>query len=123
MKYKKIRNNVHRHIVEAKSNYFTKLLQDCKWDSSKLWKAFKQVIPNRQTSNITSFKVHEKTIYTARSIADGFNQFCVNIGNKRAECFSYESETSVNVIAACQSSFTLGPITSEFASKTIYQLK
>ena len=28
-----------------------------------------------------------------------------------------------NVIAACQSSFTLGPITSEFVSKTINQLK
>ena len=119
MKYKKLRNNVHRHIEEAKSNYFTSLLQN----SSKLWKAFKQVLPTKQTSNITSLKVDEKTIFTAKSIADGFNQFFMSIENKLAECFTYETENSVNVIAACQSSFTLGPITSEFVSKTINQLK
>ena len=101
MKYKKLRNNVHRHIEEAKSNYFTSLLQDCKGDSSKLWKAFKQVLPTKQTSNITSLKVDEKTIFTAKSIADGFNQFFMSIENKLAECFTYETENSVNVIAAC----------------------
>ena len=77
-----------------------------------------------KSTTVCGISITAKSIVNqSKSIADGFNLFFVSIGNKVAECFLYESENPVNVIAACQSSFTLGSITSEFVSKTVNQLK
>ena len=75
MKYKKLRNNVHRHIEEAKSNYFTSLLQDCGGDSSKLWKAFKFYQPNRLLISQVSKLMKRQSSQQNQSLMDLTN-FC-----------------------------------------------
>ena len=122
MKYKNLRNDVHRHIEKAKSDYYTNILHECRGDSAKLWKAFNQVLPAKLTPTFSSLKVDDITYTTAKSIADGFNTFFVSVGNKLAECFSHCSEESGS-LGTCNSTFTIAPVTSEFVSKCIIQLK
>ena len=121
MKYKNLRNDVHRHIEKAKSDYYNNILQECRGDSAKLWKAFNQVLPSKLTSTFSSLKIDDTTYTTAKSIADGFNKFFVSIGNTLTECFLYHPEPSGS-IGTCNSTFTIAPITSEFVFKYITQL-
>ena len=112
-----------RHIEKAKSSdYYTNILQECRGDSAKLWKAFNQVLPSKLTSTFSSLKIDDTAYTTAKSIADGFNKFFVSIGNKLAECFLYHPEANGSSIGTCNSTFTIAPITSEFVSKYIIQL-
>ena len=106
MKYKNLRNDVHRHIEKAKSNYYTNILQECREDSAKLWKAFNQALPSKLTSTFSSLKIDDTTYTTAKSIADGFDKFFVSIGNKLAECILYPPEASGS-IGTCNSTFTI----------------
>ena len=121
MKYKNLRNDVHRHIEKAKSDYYTNILQEGRGDSAKIWKAFNQVLRSKLTSTFSSLKIDDTTHTTAKSVADGFNKFFESVGNKLAECFLYHSESSGN-IGTYNSTFTIAPITSEFVSKYIIQL-
>lgn len=114
---------MHRQIEKAKTDYFTGLLHDCKGDFSKLWKAFKQVLPSKLDATTSNLKVERGPCITAKSIGDGFNQFFVSIGNKLGRCFTCDPRALVYDTVTCQSTFTLAPVTTEFVSKFIIKLK
>ena len=66
MKRKNLRNDVHRHIEKAKSDYYINILQECRGDSAKLWKAFNQVLPSKLTSTFSSLKIDDSSYTTAK---------------------------------------------------------
>ena len=67
-------NQIDSKFEKSKSEYYIKLLEDCKGDSSKLWKAFK-VLPNKLDVTPSTLKSDDGPCNTALAIANGFNHF------------------------------------------------
>ena len=112
--YRSLRNKVHCEIKKAKSEYYCKLINDSRNNSTDIWKAIKATLPsNKSCQNVTS-------LY---SIASTFNNFCVSIGRKLADKIPGIKESPTDGIPKATSVFQFQPITSDFVTKMIKQLK
>ena len=81
-RYKLYKNKLTFILIMAEKNYYSKLLQKHKNDVKGTWKILNNVI-KKKNSTCTSFpeffKVNGTTLSDKNEIADGFNNFFVNI--------------------------------------------
>lgn len=104
-KYKKYRNTLTVVLKNAKRNYFSTILEECKDDTRKTWQTINQLLHGQngsvKTTDVEKLTVHvdgeKKIIADEFSIASEFNNFFVDIGPNLAnkiphidtDCTSY----------------------------------
>ena len=86
VKYDKYRNKLTKLIRIAKSSYYTKLFEGEKPSMSNTWKIINQILHktgnNTPPSNI--FNVGNNIVQNPQEIADGLNNYFINIGQHLA---------------------------------------
>ena len=81
VEYKKYRNRLNKIIHDAEREYYNKLFQENQSNLKNSWKILKTVInKKKQTTSCSRFKSNGATVTDKDVIANGFNNFFVNIG-------------------------------------------
>ena len=88
--WKRFRNKTHTIITRAREQYYNKLLKSHHNSSRQLWKTFGKILNKNKTkqSKISSLNINDNKVYDSQSIADSFNNFFSQIGDKLADKFS-----------------------------------
>ena len=66
--YKKLRNLANREEKNLKSKYYCQLIEGCKDDGSKMWRAIKEVLPSEKGSVIFSVVDKRRLYYNKLSV-------------------------------------------------------
>ena len=82
-KYKTYKNKLTSILRTAEKEYYSKLLTDAKGNIKNTWKILNTIINKKtNTSKLPShFECNEINIVSKQSIADGFNNFFVDVGS------------------------------------------
>ena len=81
MIYKRFRNVLHNKLHIAEKAHYDKLINDNKHNLKKSWKILKDIINKKKSSSCFSKFVVNKSITTDKQkIAEGFNNFYINVG-------------------------------------------
>ena len=82
-KYKTYKNKLTSILRTAEKEYYSKLLTDAKGNIKSTWKILNTIINKKtNTSKLPShFECNEINIVSKQSIADGFNNFFVDVGS------------------------------------------
>ena len=82
-KYKTYKNKLTSILRTAEKEYYSKLLMDAKGNIKSTWKILNTIINKKtNTSKLPShFECNEINIVSKQSIADGFNNFFVDVGS------------------------------------------
>ena len=119
--YHKLRNLANREERSLKSQYYCKLIEDAKNDSSLMWKAIKQTLPSNHMDTNAIFsngKLHTSFI----GIAEHLNRHFSNIGRFLAKAFCNTSSVlSKNPTSAYD--FKLNPVSELFVHKELSKMK
>ena len=119
--YRKLRNFASREEKSLKSQYYCKLIEDAKNDSSLMWKAIKQTLPSNHMDTNAIFsngKLHTSFI----DIAEHLNQHFSNIGKYLGKAFrNTSSALSKNATSAYD--FKLNPVSEMFVHKELSKMK
>ena len=86
--YRKLKNAASTIGRNLKSKYFCKLIEDSKYDGSKMWKAIKETLPSK-TSGISMIEDDGKVHQEAMSIAEIMNNHFATMGKKLSKAFGY----------------------------------
>ena len=79
--YKIYRNKLNSLLRKAKKEYFAKKLDHHKHNMRNTWKTIKCILnKSKSTKFATKFKYNNKVYTNPVDIANGFNNFCINIG-------------------------------------------
>ena len=129
--YKKQKNFVNRETRRCKSEYYTKLIDENKQNSSALWKTLNQVTSRKRSPCIACVE-SEGIIYSdTKSMATIFNEYFASIGTRLAN--RLRSLTTVTTRAICSTrnwfnsnmipKFELQPVCEQFVYDLLRQLK
>ena len=72
---------------KSKKNYYSDLIDSCKYNIKKTWDVMKEIIGSKRVTNapLTNFiKVKPRKIFDKKEIAEIFNNYFVNIGRNLA---------------------------------------
>ena len=84
--YKRYRAVLRKSIREAKRLYHIRMFDTFKNDIKKTWSFINNSLNrNNKKINSTEFNVNDQTITDENHIAEEFNNYFINIGNKLAE--------------------------------------
>ena len=103
-KYKNYKNLFYTIKKKAKKIYYSNKLLKCTGDVKKTWKVMKDIIGKSKTksTNLTCKRTINKVdLYNKPKIADAFNDFFTNIGQKLASKILKSSktfETYINIM-------------------------
>ena len=79
--YKRFRNVLHNRLHMAEKAHYDKLINDNKHNLKKSWKILKEIINEKKSSSRFSKFIVNKSITTDKQkIAEGFNNFYINVG-------------------------------------------
>ena len=80
LQYKQYRNKLNKLLFEAEKDHYEKLLNENRNNLRKSWRILKDVINKKKvTSSCSKFVVSGKTTTDKIKIANGFNQYFVNL--------------------------------------------
>ena len=120
--YRKLRNFASREEKSLKSQYYCKLIENAKNDSSSLWKAIKQTLPSNQMDTNAIFsngKLHASCI---GQIAQHLNQHFSNIGRYLAKAFRNTSSVLLKNATSAYD-FKLNPVSELFVLNELSKMK
>ena len=104
--YRKLRNFASREERSLNSQYYCKLIEDAKNDSSSMWKAIKRTLPSNHMNTNDIFangKLHASSI----GIAEHLNQHLFNIGRYLAKSFRNTSSVLAENVTSAYGLFKL----------------
>ena len=90
--YRNIRNQTTNMIKQVKKTYYTDTIKENKDDSKQLWKTIKTLLPSKVHGKISEINVDGKQLCDPKQIADTFNAFFVQVGQKLAQRFVSSKE-------------------------------
>ena len=93
--YKKLRNYANREERQLKSTYFCNLIDDSKSDSSRMWKALKQVLPSKDVKEVQGIKSKKRVFTKPGDIAQTLNKHVSTIRQKLARDFKRGNTTNI----------------------------
>ena len=120
--YKKLRNLSNREEKNLKSKYYCQLIEDCKDDGSKMWRAIKEVLPNEKGSVIFSVFDKERLYYNKQSVAKIMNDYFVSIGKTLSKAFG-RTTPNASVNSSMSKKFYLNNASVKFVTNTLRTLK
>ena len=102
---KKQKNFVNREIRRCKSEYYTKLIDENKQNSSALWKTLNQVTSRKKNPGIACVE-SEGIIYSdTKSMATIFNEYFASIGTRLANRLRSLTTVTTGAISSTQNWF------------------
>ena len=128
--YKKYRNKLNHITGLSKKQYYFNLFTTCKNNSSKLWKTINDIVKYKKPCKVNhTSKIRNnlnEIIYEGNLIANCFNDFFADIGNKMASQISVSQQSyfpsSTALIPSNPNTFFLDPITINEVGKNIAEL-
>ena len=79
--YKRFRNVLHNKLHLAEKDHYDKLINDNKHNLKKSWKILKEIINKKKSSSrYSKFIVNNSITTDKQKIAEGFNNFYINVG-------------------------------------------
>ena len=93
----KLRNEVRSNIKKSKSTYYINLINESKGNSSKLWKAVNEALPDHPSNPITSLNHNGMSVTSSTGIASAFDDFFTNIGSNLSKKFSSSPTILINI--------------------------
>ena len=79
--YKRFRNLLNKRLLIAEKAHYDKLINDNKHNLKKSWKILKDIINKKKSSSrFSKFLVNETLTTDKQKIAEGFNNFYINVG-------------------------------------------
>ena len=94
--YRKLRNCANREEKKLKSEYYCRLIEDAKGDSSKTWKEIKETLPSNHSEinaipSDCKFETDPKS--TARTLTDHFS----SIGKRLSKAYTHWGESLLSI--------------------------
>ena len=118
--HRKLRNCANSEEKKLKSEYYCRLIEDAKGDSSKMWKTIKETLPSNH-NEINAVFSHGKLQTDPKGIAETLNNHFSSIGKRLAKAFS--GSKPIRYGAVPNSSFSLKYVTSTFVEKQLRLMK
>ena len=80
--YSMFRNRVNRELKKSKKSYFSSYFQEHNNNIKKTWEGIRKIVNTKNTLNygISQLNIKGKTIVEPKEIANGVNDFFVNVG-------------------------------------------
>ena len=119
----KLRNAVPGNIKTSKSTYYVNLINESKGNSSKLWKAVNEVLPDRLSNPITTINHNGMSFTSSSGIASALNDFFANIGTKLCNKLCSITYDFTQYLQRPSSTFNLIEISQEFVRGQLGRLK
>ena len=125
--YKKFKNRLSHILKTAERKYYAEQILKHKSNMKKTWAIIKQVInKNKYSSTCKKFKHNDKTIEDGVDIANGFNDFYVNVGQSLARKIPKTNKAPCDFMKNCNvnnCTFTPAHVTPEEVLKIIANFK
>ena len=118
--YRKLRNCANSEEKKLKSEYYCRLIEDVKGDSSKMWNTIKETLPSNH-NEINAVFSHGKLQTDPKGIAETLNNHFSSIGKRLAKAFS--GLKPIRCGAVPNSSFSLKSVKSAFVEKQLRLMK
>ena len=118
-KFKQIIHFTNREEKRLKSDYYCRLIEDARGDSSRMWKAIKETLPSKH-NEINAISADGKLQTDPTNIAETLNNHFSSIGKKLAKAFR---SVVPSQCFTCSARFSLQPVTLSFVEKQLSQLK
>ena len=114
-----LRNCANREEKKLKSEYYCRLIEDAKGDSSKMWKAIKETLPSNH-NEINAIFADGKLQTVPKTIAETLNDHFSSVGKRLAKAFS---GAFTDKCVAPNSTFSFQPVSSVYVEKQLRQMK
>ena len=129
--FKKLRNDVNIQMRNAKSKFFRDKTNDCSRsnDPKKAWTLINTLLgKNNKPNNLSELSVNDNLVSDPKSMAEGLNDYFVNIGPALAAEYEEESyntaqTTNDNINSFPCAQFKFSPIPVENVASTLRGLK
>ena len=129
--FKKLRNEVIIQMRSAKSKFFHDKINDCSRskDPKKAWKLINTLLgKNNKPNNLSELSVNDNLVSDPKSMAEGLNDYFVNIGPTLAAEYEEEScniaqTTNDNINSFPCVQFKFSPIPVDNVASTLRGLK
>ena len=129
--FKKLRNEVNIQMRSAKSKFFHDKINDCSRsnDPKKAWKLINTLLgKNNKPNNLSELSVNDNLVSDPKSMAEGLNDYFVNIGPTLAAEYEEEScniaqTTNDNINSFPCVQFKFSPIPVDNVASTLRGLK
>ena len=121
--YKKLRSFSNREDRRLKSNYFCKLINDSKGDSSQMWKSLKKALPAKSRHEIPSLMHKRKFFSKLDDIVNILNSHFCTIGRKLGQVFNRSEKLMLPQRPDDAAEFKLERVTQEFVRHQILNMK
>ena len=118
--YRKLRNCANSEEKKLKSEYYCRLIENAKGDSSKMRKAIKETLPSNH-NEINAVFSDGKLQTDPKGIAETLNNHFSSIGKRLAKAFSGSKPIRCSTVP--DSSFSLKSVTSAFLEKQLRLMK
>ena len=125
LQYKQYRNKLNKLLFEAEKDHYEKLLDEITNNLRKSWRILKDVINKKKvTSSCSKFVVNGKTTTDKMKIANGFNQYFVNIGPTLTSNIPQDNKSSTTYMESrVFESMVITPVVEEEVCFIIKSLK
>ena len=125
--WKRYKNKVTETIRNAEKLHYKKIIGSHKNSTTQLWKTFGKILNKNKVkhNNISSLLINDNKVTEPQAIADSFNNFFCNIGERLANNFSNQNNSEYKKFLndpAPQSMFLFNTDTTEIIN-TIRNLK
>ena len=89
--FRHLRNKTNNVIKQAKRSYYTNTIEQNKGNSKQMWKIIKSILPTKDRDAVNKIVLDGKEVETPSEVANAFNVFFTDIGNKLAVKFDNEN--------------------------------
>ena len=123
--YKQYRNNLNKLLIEAERSHYETLFNENKSNLKKSWRILKQVINKKKdTSSCSKFQVNQEITTDKTKIANGFNQYFINIGPTLADKIPQDNKCPTTYMEnRILESMVIAPVVEDEVQSIIKSLK
>ena len=123
--YKQYRNNLNKLLIAAERSHYETLFDENKDNLKKSWCILKQVINKKKDTSLCSkFLVNQDATTDRNKIANGFNQYFINIGPTLANKIPQDTKCATTYMDnRVLESMVIAPVIEEEVQSIIKSLK
>ena len=125
-KWRRCKNKVTAACRKAKADFIKTAIKENKSDSRAIWRALRTLMPKCKSQGIQALEINGKTVTSPIEIANSFNSFFINIGEKLANLIPRSNRTAIDYlesfISRLSSNFSFTPIKIEETEKLLCNL-
>ena len=122
--YKELRNHINRLEKKLKSEYFCRMTEENKNDSSHMWECLKDALPQSTNHSVSVIKSGKKVLSKPVQVAEVFKKHFTTIGQKIAKAFGKRNKGAREILQKkTDKSFQLVLVTRNLVKIQLQNLK